>query len=77
MIENSRRMIAGQLMPAHVAFQEMIRANKSKMIRSQAKRKIVPCRMTAECEADTGNKSCARRQRSPAAEITVMPPADP
>jgi hypothetical protein len=56
MIENSRRMIARQLMPAQIAFQEMIRANKSKMIRSQPKREIVPCRMTAECEADAGNK---------------------
>jgi hypothetical protein len=56
MIENSRRMIARQLMPAQVALQEMIRANKSKMIRSQPKRKIVPCRMTAECEADARDK---------------------
>jgi hypothetical protein len=56
-IKNSRRMVARQLMPAQIAFQEMIRANKSKMIRSQAKCKIVPCRMTAEREPDTRNKS--------------------
>ena len=57
MIKNSRRVIARQNVPTQIAFQEMIRANKSKMIRSQPKREIVPCRMTAERKPDAGNKS--------------------
>jgi hypothetical protein len=57
MIENSRRMVARQNVSSQIAFQEMVRADKSKMIRIQPKGKIVPRRMTVDCKADTGNKS--------------------
>jgi hypothetical protein len=48
MIKNARRMVARQNVPGQVAFQEMVRADKSKMIRGQAKRKIVSRRMTVK-----------------------------
>jgi hypothetical protein len=76
-IKNSRRVVARQNVPGQIAFQKMVRADKSKMIRSQAKIEIVSRRMTVECEADSGNKSSARRQRSPTAKIAVVSPADP
>ena len=77
MIEDSRRMVARQNVSGQITFQEMVRPDKSKMIRSQSKIEIASRGMTVECEADSGNESCSGRQSSPTAKIAIVPPADP
>src|ERR1051325_10731756 len=77
MVKNAIGMVARQNLASDIAIQKMAGGNESVMVGSRAKGEVVPCRMAAEGQADPSNESRTGRQRSPAAIITALPPANP